>query len=61
MDKEKPLLDVPSQICERFLEDLKSEGMEEELIKKLRKTILSDGLLTETAIRAAISDSESTA
>jgi hypothetical protein len=54
MATDKQPLDIPTQICEKFLEALKTEGLEETYISKLRKVMITDEQLTETAIRNAI-------
>ncbi|MGK2957247.1 MAG: hypothetical protein ACSLFB_02330 [Acidimicrobiales bacterium] len=49
-----PILDIPSQTFEKFLEQLKLDGVSPDVIQNLREAALANTTLTEVAIRAAI-------
>jgi len=46
--------DVPTQVFEKFLQALTDAGASVELVTRLRKTLLEDKTLTETALKDAI-------
>ena len=54
MEDEQIITDVPSQIFEKFLEELKIAKVPDEIIGRLRATLLTERSITETAIKAAI-------
>lgn len=47
-------LDVPSQVFEKFLQNLSAAGMSADLVARFRKTLLEDKLFTERALTMAI-------
>lgn len=55
----KEKTDVPSQVFEQFLKDLAVAGMSDELIARLRKTLLEEKLFSDRALTAAILGEES--
>jgi hypothetical protein len=53
---EKTLLpEVPKQIFAKFLDELGATDIPVELVGRLRKTILEDQVITEGAVKAALS------
>lgn len=46
--------DIPTQVFESFLSELKSTGASSEMIERLRKTLLEDHIFTEGALRTAV-------
>ena len=50
--------DVPSQIYDRFLEDLARKAVPAEIIARLRKTFVEQKIMTEAALKAAIFSEE---
>lgn len=56
--EEKPahvaLSDVPGQVFAKFLETLKESGLPEEVIARLRKTLVTERALTDRALKAAV-------
>ncbi len=46
--------DVPTQVFEKFLEDLESAAVSTELVARLRKVLLEDKTFTERALKEAI-------
>ena len=46
--------DVPSQIFENFLEELKEAKISDEIIKGLRMTMIQERNITEATIRSAM-------
>ena len=54
MPNEQIVTDVPSQIFEKFLEELKLSGVSDEIIERLRTPFLKKRNITETAIKLAI-------
>lgn len=45
---------IPAQVFERFLHALSEEGMSEEFIARLSKTLLEEKTFSEPALRTAI-------
>lgn len=54
MEENQPIVDVPTQIFEKFMGDLKEAGIDEEVITSLRTTIVEKRNLTETAMNQAM-------
>jgi hypothetical protein len=54
MANEQIVTDIPSQIFEKFLEELKVSGVSNEIIERLSTTLLAERNVTETAIKLAI-------
>jgi len=48
------LPDVPGQVFLKFLETLKESGLPDELIARLRKTLVTDKTLTDRALKPAV-------
>lgn len=48
------LSDVPGQVFNKFLEALKESGLPDELIARLRKTLVTDKTLTDRALKPAV-------
>jgi hypothetical protein len=46
--------DVPGQIFEKFVEELKVSGFADEALERFRKTFLKERNITETAIKTTI-------
>lgn len=46
--------DVPTQVFEKFLEDLRDTGVSVDLVARLRKTLLEDKKFTEHALKEAV-------
>lgn len=46
--------DVPGQVFQKFLEALKESGLSEELVARLRKTLVTDKALSDRALRIAV-------
>jgi hypothetical protein len=46
--------DVPTQVFEKALEELAVAGLPEELVTRLRKTLLEDRAFTENALKKAV-------
>jgi tripartite-type tricarboxylate transporter receptor subunit TctC len=51
--------DVPAQVFEKFLQALEDASVSDELIARLRKTLLDDKTFTERALKAAVLGEES--
>jgi len=51
---EQEATDVPSLIFGQFLESLTAAGQPEDVVARLRKTLLEDKLFTERVLRAAM-------
>ena len=49
------LPEVPKQIFAKFLDELSTTDIPAELVGRLRKTILEDQVITEGAVKAALS------
>jgi len=50
--------DVPAQVFEEFLTELASEGLPQDLIVRLRKTLLVEKSFNDRALRTAIVSEE---
>ncbi len=50
----KSATDIFGQTIEKFLEQLKTDGISTDVIDRLRSTIVQNGTLAETTIRAAL-------
>jgi hypothetical protein len=46
--------DVPAQVFEKFIQTLGEAGASEELVARLRKTLLEDKTFTERALKHAV-------
>lgn len=51
--------DVPSRVFESFLQELASDGVADEMIARLRQTLVEDKTFTENALNRAIFGKES--
>jgi hypothetical protein len=46
--------DVPTQVFEKFLQDIRNAKLPDELVSRLQKVLSEDGSLTENALKAAV-------
>jgi hypothetical protein len=46
--------DIPSQVFESFLAGLETAEIAQEMVARLRKTLLVDQVFTESALKAAV-------
>jgi len=46
--------DVPTQVFQQFIENLRAAQVSDELVSRLHKVLLEDHLLNEVALRAAV-------
>jgi len=46
--------DVPAQVFEKFLQDLRDAGASAELVARLRKALLEEKKFTERALKEAV-------
>jgi hypothetical protein len=46
--------DVPTQVIESFLEALLQEGVSQEMVQRLKKTLIVDAKFTDKALKAAL-------
>ena len=53
-DPAKQAVEVPKHIFRQFLDELKTNGLPEDLIQRLDKVLLSGNSITETAVKGAI-------
>jgi hypothetical protein len=54
MENEPKVTDVPGQIFEKFLKELKSANVADEVIERLRVALLTDRNITEANLKSAI-------
>lgn len=56
MDQEKKeeMKSLPQQVFEQFLEELKSQEVPEEMVKRLRKTLIENKQTTVDSVKAAL-------
>ncbi len=52
-DLKNVVSEVPQQIFDKFISELRGEGVSESIIKRLQKT-LSDGVFSDVAVSRAI-------
>lgn len=46
--------DIPRQVIGKFLDSLMEKGVSADVVARLRKTLVEDSTLTETAVKRAI-------
>lgn len=52
--KTEGLVDIPTQVFEKFLENLGEIGTSADLMARLRKTLIEDNAFTDRALKIAI-------
>lgn len=52
--EQTPQADVPTQVFESFLTALEKEGVAQEVIQRLRKTLVEEGKFSDKQLKSAL-------
>ena len=58
--EEAGMKSLPHQVFEQFLDELKSGGIPEETIERLRKTLIENGQTSVDSVKAALFSTDNT-
>lgn len=53
-EENNKIISVPQQVVGQFLEELKKQNVPEEVVNRLRKTIIEDGKFSVEALKVAL-------